>query len=108
MALFLPKPLSEYFAAANSDDAERIAACFAEDATVHDEKQDFIGRAAIRQWAASARTKYSFQSEPFAIGGDTDRPVVRAHVTGDFPGSPVDLTYRFVIVDGTIATLVID
>jgi hypothetical protein len=63
----LPEPLSEYFAAANTDDADRIAACFAEDARVHDEKQDFIGRAAIRQWAIDARKKASFRSEPFAL-----------------------------------------
>ena len=105
MALDLPEPLSEYFAAANTDDAGRISACFAEDATVHDEKRDFVGRAAIRQWAAAARAKYSFQSEPFTIEGDAARPVVTAHVTGDFPGNPVDLTYRFVIVDGEIAAL---
>ncbi len=108
MAIDLPAPLSEYFAAANTDDAGRIAACFAQDARVHDEKQDFVGRAAIRQWAADARAKYSFQSEPFAIDGDAGRPVVTAHVTGDFPGSPVDLTYRFVIADGAIAALSID
>ena len=105
MTLDLPEPLSEYFAAANTDDAGRIAACFAENATVHDENDDFVGRAAIRQWAADARAKYSFQSEPFTIEGNAGRPVVTAHVTGDFPGSPVDLSYRFVIIDGAIAAL---
>lgn len=105
MALELPEPLAEYFAAANADDAARIAACFAENATVHDEKRDFVGRAAIRQWAADTRTKYSFRSEPFLIEGDAGRPVVTAHVSGNFPGSPVDLTYRFVLVDGAVASL---
>lgn len=101
----LPEPLSEYFAAANTDDADRIATCFAEDASVHDEKKDFVGRAAIRQWAIDGRKKYSFQSEPFALEGEPNAPVVRAHVTGDFPGNPVDLTYRFTLADGEIATL---
>ena len=54
---------------------------------------------------ADARAKYSFQSEPFQTEGDADRPVITAHVTGDFPGSPVDLTYRFVVIDGAIAAL---
>jgi ketosteroid isomerase-like protein len=97
--------LSEYFAAANTDDADRIAACFAEDAKVHDEKQDFAGRAAIRQWAIEARKKASFRSEPFEREGEPDAPIVRAHVTGNFPGSPVDLTYRFTLANGKIATL---
>lgn len=105
MAPDLPAPLPEYFAAANTDDAARIAACFASDARVHDEKRDHVGRAAIRQWAADVRAKVRFQSEPFSIDGDPDRPVVVAHVSGDFPGSPVDLTYRFVITDGEITTL---
>ena len=97
--------LSEYFAAANTDDADRIAACFAEDAKVHDEKQDFTGRAAIRQWAIDARKKVSFRSEPFELEGEPDTPIVRSHVTGNFPGSPVDLTYRFTLANGKIATL---
>lgn len=105
MALNLPKPLPEYFAAANTTDADRIAACFAEEASVHDENRDFVGRAEIRQWAVDARRKYSFQSEPFSLEGEVDRPVVTAHVTGNFPGGSVDLGYRFVIVDGAIASL---
>jgi len=101
----LPELLSEYFAAANTDDADRIAACFAEDARVHDERQDFAGRPAIRQWAIAARKKASFKSEPFELGGEPDVPIVRAHVSGNFPGSPVDLTYRFTVAGGAIATL---
>jgi hypothetical protein len=101
----LPKPIAEYFAAANTDDADRIAACFAADAKVNDEKQDFVGRPAIRQWAIDSRKKYSFQTEPFAREGGDEAPNVRAHVTGDFPGNPVDLTYRLTLADGAIATL---
>jgi hypothetical protein len=101
----LPKPIAEYFAAANTDDADRIAACFAADAKVNDEKQDFVGRPAIRQWAIDGHKKYSFQSEPFARQGGDEAPIVRAHVTGDFPGNPVDLTNRFTLADGALATL---
>lgn len=105
MALDLPEPLPEYFAAANTSDADRIAACFAEHAIVNDEARDFVGRGAIREWAVDVRRKYSFQSEPLAIGGSADRPVVTARVTGNFPGGSVDLSYRFVIADGAIAAL---
>jgi hypothetical protein len=105
MALSLPPVVSEYFAAANTDDADRIAACFATDAKVEDEKREFVGRAAIRQWIIDSRKKYSFQSEPFEMEGPSQAPVVRAHVTGDFPGNPVDLTYLFTLVKNEIATL---
>jgi ketosteroid isomerase-like protein len=105
MALNLPQPLPEYFAASNADDADRIAACFAEQATVHDEGHDHAGRDAIRQWALEARQKYSFQSEPLAVDGSPDRPVVLARVTGNFPGGSVDLSHRFVLADGAIVAL---
>ncbi len=105
MTLKLLKPVADYFSAANTDDADRIAACFAPDARVNDEKQDFVGRAAIRQWAMDGRKKYSFQSKLFAREGDDQALVVWAHVTGDFPGNPVDLTYRFTLAGGVITTL---
>ncbi len=101
----LPEIVAKYFAAANTDAADRIAACFAPEAKVNDEKQDFVGRPAIRQWVIDTRKKYSFQSEPFERQGDDAAPIVKAHVTGDFPGNPVDLTYRFTLSGGAITTL---
>ena len=91
----LPKPISEYFAAANSDDAGRVAACFAEEAVVHDEGGDIRGRDAIRAWAQETRRKYRYHAEVLAAKAVGDRTVVTAHLTGDFPGNPVDLHYRF-------------
>jgi ketosteroid isomerase-like protein len=95
MTVELPQPLAEYFAAANADDADRVAACFAEDAIVHDESRDMRGRIAIRAWAAEVRVKYHFHAEVLAVEAAADRTIVTAHLTGDFPGNPVDLHYRF-------------
>ena len=36
---------------------------------------------------------------------EADRTVVTAHLTGDFPGNPVDLHYRFKVAGGEIAAL---
>ena len=105
MALHLPQPLETYFAAANTDDADRVAACFTETAVVHDEGHNIRGRDAVRAWAVETRRKYRFQAEVLAIEDDADRTVVTAHLTGDFPGSPVDLRYRFKLADGKIAAL---
>jgi len=105
MTVKLPEPLGEYFEAANTDDAQRVAACFSEDAIVHDEGRDFVGRAAVCAWAEEARRKYRFQAEVLAMDAEADRTVVTAHLTGDFPGSPVDLHYRFKVADGEIAAL---
>jgi len=105
MTVKLPEPLGEYFEAANTDDAQRVAACFAEDAVVHDEGRDFVGRAAVRAWAEEARRKYRFRAEVLSMEAEADRTVVTAHLTGDFPGNPVDLHYRFKVAGGEIAAL---
>lgn len=105
MAVQLPPALRAYFDAANTDDADRIAAAFSDDAVVHDEGRDIVGRAAIRAWAVESRRKYRFLSEPLSVEAAADRTVVTARVTGDFPGSPVDLTYRFRLDDGQVAAL---
>src|SRR6266513_3331186 len=84
----LPSTLAEYFAAANTDDADRVAACFSEDAFVRDEGGEFRGRRAIRGWAEEARRKYRFHAEAIAVEEAADRTTVTAHLTGDFPGNP--------------------
>jgi uncharacterized protein (TIGR02246 family) len=105
MTVQLPQPLAEYFAAANADDADRVAACFAQDAVVHDEGRDRRGRAAIRAWAAEVRRQYRFHAEVLAVEEAGDRTAVTAHLTGDFPGNPVDLRYRFKLDGGEIIAL---
>ena len=105
MIVNLTQPIAAYFAAANSDDADRIADCFAEDAVVRDEGQDIRGRAAVRAWAEEVRRKYHFHAEVIAVEQAGDRTVVTAHLTGDFPGNPVDLQYRFKLTGPEIIAL---
>ncbi len=105
MTVKLPRALIEYFAAANTDDADRVAACFAEDAVVRDEGRDIRGRGAVRAWAEGSRRKYRFHAEVTAVDEAADRTVVTAHLTGDFPGSPVDLRYRFKLAGSEIIAL---
>ncbi|MDQ0393664.1 nuclear transport factor 2 family protein [Labrys monachus] len=104
MTIQLPAPLSAYFKA-DAVDGEAVAQCFAEAAIVTDEGGTHAGRDAIRQWKAGASAKYTYTSEPFAITTEGGRIVVTSHVTGDFPGSPVDLRYLFVLDGGKIASL---
>ena len=100
-----PKAILDYFAAANSDDADRVAACFAEDAAVRDEGHDIHGRDAVRAWAEETRRKYRFHAEILAVEAAADRTIVTAHLTGDFPGNPVDLHYRFKLAGSKIGAL---
>lgn len=100
----LPRPIAAYFDA-DRGDPEAIARCFTEDATVTDEGRTHVGAAAIKAWKAAASTAYTYTVEPFALEQQDGLQVVRGRVTGNFPGSPVDLRYRFRLEGGSIASL---
>lgn len=104
MAIELPRPITAYFAA-DKDDGEAAACCFAADAVVTDEGHDHRGRPAIAAWRAAASKAYSYTVEPFAVAVRDGKTVVTAHVVGNFPGSPVDLRYFFVLDGERIAAL---
>ena len=105
MAVKLPKIIEDYFAADRSGGTDAITACFTEDAVVKDEGKTHVGLDAIRRWKAGSVQKYSYTVEPFFIGTDNGKTLVTSHLVGDFPGSPVDLQYFFVLVDAKIAEL---
>ena len=104
MSIELPKPIAAYFAADRLD-SETIARCFTENATVVDERRSHVGLEAIARWKAEASTRYSYVSEPFSFEEDGERIVVTSRVTGNFPGSPIDLRYGFVLEGDLIARL---
>jgi hypothetical protein len=102
--IHLPPPIAAYFAADTSD-ANAVARCFSESAVVIDERREHRGRLAITQWKAEATAKYHYTSEPLAVDVSGPDVTVTARLAGDFPGSPVDLRYRFTLDRGTIARL---
>jgi NAD(P)-dependent dehydrogenase (short-subunit alcohol dehydrogenase family) len=105
MTVKLPLPIARYFQAANGDDAAAVAAAFAADAHVRDEGRDHHGRDAVRAWADDARRRYRFYAEPRSLEPGPRGGVVTAHLTGDFPGAPADLRYRFTLAGDEIADL---
>ena len=105
MGIKLPKPIADYFEADGSRDAEAVARCFTHGAIVRDEGHTHVGRDAIRHWKAGSSKKYTYTVEPFNLGSDGSRTVVTSHVVGDFPGSPVDLRYFFILDSEQIAEL---
>ncbi len=104
MTLKLLPPISAYFQADQADGIS-VSECFAEDANVKDEGKTYAGRDAIRDWKTESSNKYTYTVEPFAIEEIGGRTIVIAHVAGDFPGSPVDLRYSFVLKGDKIASL---
>ena len=105
MALDLPPPLIAYFDATNAHDADALAALFADDAVIRDEGEEMRGRAAIRDWATNSFRKYDVAATPGDWRADGDKIVVRTRIAGTFPGSPIDLDFRFGLVGERIVRL---
>lgn len=101
----LPEPIAGYFSAAKSADQNTIMRHFSPDAVVIDEHRSHRGHAAIQLWMDESAKKYSFVAEPFDVSDEGTVTVVTAHVTGNFPGSPVDLRYRFALEGDKITSL---
>lgn len=103
--LNLPEPIAAYFAADQQKNADALARCFTPQATVQDEGRTHSGIDAIKAWKAAASAQYTYTAEPFALEQIDGQPVVTSRVEGNFPGSPVDLRYRFRLERGLIASL---
>ena len=105
MVIELPGAIAHYFAADRGRNAEAVAECFTETAMVKDEGKTYSGRDAIRQWKAAFSRRYTYSAEPFSVVAEGERTVVTSHLVGDFPGSPIDLRYAFVLADDKIGQL---
>jgi len=104
MSIALPKPIDTFFVADRSD-GEAVARCFTENAVVKDEGQTYNGFAAIKRWKTDSSKKYTYTSEPFAFEYKDGKSIITSRVTGNFPGSPVDLRYFFLLDGDKIAAL---
>jgi ketosteroid isomerase-like protein len=105
MAIDVPEPVAAYLAAEEAKDADALSRCFTEDGTVHDEGRDYRGRDSIRQWKQEVDTKYRCALQTVNAQTHGDKVTVRARVTGEFPGSPVELDHIFKLSNGKIASL---
>jgi hypothetical protein len=105
MAVHLPSPINIYFASENVRDAEALDNCFAADAIVRDEGKTIKGLAAIKAWRIETGKKYSHTVEPLAISEREGKVIVTGKVSGNFPGSPVNLDHAFEIEGDRIVSL---
>lgn len=101
----LPRSIADYITGSNAHDPDACAACFADDAVVIDEGCERKGSADIRAWKEEVTRKYRATVEVIAIAKTDGRTIVTGRVSGNFPGSPVDLRYAFTLRDDKIARL---
>lgn len=93
--LELPAAIARYFDAQNAHDPDAAAACFEDDGTVRDESRTHVGREAIRAWQAGPVAAYEVTVEPLEVSQEDGATIVKARVSGKFPGSPIVLSHRF-------------
>jgi hypothetical protein len=105
MPVDLPTPIAIYIDAENRGDTEALAKCFAEDAVVRDEGETIEGLAAIKRWKAETKKKYEHTIEPLASAQKDGKTIVTNRLTGNFPGSPIELEFVFELDGDKIALL---
>jgi hypothetical protein len=105
MSITLRPPIDLYFASENARDSSAIDLCFAAGAVVRDEGKTITGVAAIKAWRVETGRKYRHGVEPLTVSGREGRVVVTGKVSGDFPGSPINLEHIFEIEGGRIVSL---
>lgn len=99
----LPEPIAAYFAAEHNPEA--LARYFTPQAVMKDDGHTYTGVETIKAFMAEASAKYCATSIPFALERGEGVQIVHAKVTGNFPGSPINLSYRFRLERGLISLL---
>jgi SnoaL-like domain len=105
MPLQLPRPIALYFEAENSGRPDDLAHCFAADARVFDERQTYMGLAAIKAWKAETKAKYNHTVEPLGTRQRDGKIAVTSKLTGTFPGSPITVDFVFELESDKIKSL---
>jgi hypothetical protein len=105
MPIQLPASIEQYIQIANSGTPEAVPECFAADAIVRDEGQTYEGVAAIKNWMAATKKKYGHTVTPLELAERGGQSVLKARLAGSFPGSPITVSFNFVLAAGKIRAL---
>ena len=100
----LPTVIADFFVAHNTGQTSDFASLFAGSAVVRDESHEYR-QAAIKQWMDGAIASYKPIAQTTDVTTEGDQTIVTAQVSGNFPGSPTQLRYRFTVRDAKIASL---
>lgn len=102
----VPDAVTRYLQVAAEGDVEALLACFTNDAEVIDENETYHGHDEIRGWREAVTSKYTYTVTVVSseVVGAT-RCIITAQLEGNFPGSRVQLRFRFFLRGGLIAAL---
>ena len=103
--MILPKVIADLVTAQNNFDSVAYANCFSDKAVVFDEGRTHNGRKEIEHWIADANKRYEALMKPVSFEERETESTLKAEVSGNFPGSPILMSYHLKIVDEVIQSL---
>lgn len=98
----LPKVIADLVTAQNNFDSAAYAQCFSETAVVFDEGKTHRGRKEIERWIADANERYKSVMQPLSFEELENESLLKAEVSGSFPGSPLIMSLHLGIADNLI------
>ncbi|MDW2800867.1 nuclear transport factor 2 family protein [Clostridium boliviensis] len=104
-AIPLSQPIAAFYHASDVYDAELLAACFAEDAMLVDEGEEYHGPKAVSGHILEANRSAKVITEITDCAEKNGETVVTATISGNFDGSPIPLDFHFNLNDGKIKSL---
>ena len=106
MNISLPQVIEAFFHAHNTGHTAGFDELFTADATVTDEAQEYRG-AAIKAWIDDAIAKYKPVADVSDLIQIGVQFIATAQVSGNFPGSPAQIRYKFTLKGDKIDSLAI-
>lgn len=104
-AIPLPQPIAAYYHASDVFDDDLLANCFAEDAILVDEGEEYHGPEAVSKHILEANGEAAVRTEITNCAEKNDETVVTATISGNFDGSPISLDFHFTLNNGKIKAL---
>lgn len=99
----LPNVIADLAEAQRNFDSLAYSKCFTETAVVFDEGETHKGKKEIQEWIEKANIEYQTVLTPIAYSAAEE--ILKAEVSGNFPGSPIVLAYHFELKEGLIQSL---
>lgn len=101
----LPKVITDLVKAQNSFDSDAYANCFSLTAVVFDEGKTHNGRKEIAHWISDANNRYQATMQPVSFEEKETESILKVETSGNFPSSPIVLSYHLEIADELIQSL---
>lgn len=99
----LPNAIADLTKAQNNFDSVAYVNCFSPTAVVFDEGRTHNGKTQIQQWIEKANQEYQAVMKPLEYSASQE--ILKAEISGNFPGSPIVLSYHFKLQNGLIESL---